>query len=108
MAKEAWSALVEAPLANGPGLQDEVLPWEGSIRDIVANFHGSTPLGRELGDVFYNQPGRLNYVARKLELAPDIVTGCLRSNPSTFIHKGMQYSLHKRGLDLVWGLWKSW
>ncbi len=58
--RRLWKGLLEDPA--------ERLPWEAPLIDIARNHHGNSDITASLGDVYYFQPGRHGYIARKLEI----------------------------------------
>lgn len=58
--RRLWKRLLEDPA--------ERLPWEAPLIDIARNHHGNSDITASLGDVYYFQPGRHGYIARKIEI----------------------------------------
>ncbi len=77
--RQLWRRLLENPA--------ERLPWEAPLIDIARNHHGSRDITVSLGDVYYFQPGRHGYIARKLEIDRSAGTDQTEVRPALF-HQG--------------------
>lgn len=93
-----WGDLLESA--------DEQLPWQAPLVNIARNYHGSGDITASLGDLFYFQPGRHGYIARKMALSPDPETNRIAARPASFVQDGDHYVPRQEVLDRCWTLGK--
>ncbi|AEG49856.1 hypothetical protein Sphch_2195 [Sphingobium chlorophenolicum L-1] len=91
---ELWSGLLEDSA--------EQMPWEAPLIDIARNYHGSGDITASLGDLFYFQPGRHGYIARKMALSRDGREGQVSARPAHFVQGTGQYRPGQALLDKCW------
>lgn len=82
--RRLWKRLLEDPA--------ERLPWEAPLIDIARNHHGSSDITASLGDVYYFQPGRHGYIARKLEIDRSRGGGRMEVRPAQFRQGGSRFT----------------
>ena len=93
---ELWCGLLENP--------EEQLPWEAPLVDIARNYHGSGDITASLGDLFYFQPGRHGYIARKMALSRGEAEDHVTMHPSRFVQRGQHYAPGPALLDRCWSI----
>jgi hypothetical protein len=89
-----WRDLMENP--------EEQMPWEAPLIDMARNYHGSGDITASLGDLFYFQPGRHGYIARKMALSRDEGADRVMVRPSSFVQGRGRHRLHQAVLDQCW------
>ncbi|KKW93658.1 2OG-Fe(II) oxygenase family protein [Sphingobium chungbukense] len=93
---ELWHGLFEQSA--------EQMPWEASLVDIARNYHGSGDITASLGDLFYFQPGRHGYIARKMALSRDGGTDHVTARPAYFVQGNRRYATQQAVLDQCWAV----
>ncbi|WP_150292010.1 2OG-Fe(II) oxygenase family protein [Sphingobium estronivorans] len=93
---ELWRELLENPA--------EQMPWEAPLVDIARNYYGSGDITASLGDLFYFQPGRHGYIARKMALSHDRDADHVTARPAYFVQGGQHYSTGQAILDQCWSI----
>lgn len=91
-----WRGLLEDPA--------EQMPWEAPLVDMARNYHGSGDITASLGDLFYFQPGRHGYIARKMALSRDTREGRVTMRPAHFVQGAGHYAPRQALLDQCWAL----
>lgn len=89
-----WRDLLENP--------EERMPWESPLVDIARNYHGDRDITKSLGDLFYFQPGRHGYIARKMALTCTDGERGVAVQPPSFVQGRQQYSPTQPVLDRCW------
>ena len=80
---------------------EEQLPWQASLVNIARNYHGSADITASLGDLFYFQPGRHGYIARKMALSQEQETGRVAARPASFVQDESHYAPSQAVLDAL-------
>ncbi|WP_313804119.1 2OG-Fe(II) oxygenase family protein [Sphingobium sp.] len=93
---ELWRGLLEDSA--------EQMPWEAPLIDIARNYHGSGDITASLGDLFYFQPGRHGYIARKMALSRGKGKGHVVARPAYFVQGGGHYVPRQALLDQCWAI----
>jgi hypothetical protein len=93
---ELWHGLLEDSA--------EQMPWEAPLIDIARNYHGSGDITSSLGDLFYFQPGRHGYIARKMALSRSDGEGHVTVQPAYFVQGNQQYTPRQALLDQCWAI----
>lgn len=93
---ELWRGLLEDSA--------EQMPWEAPLIDIARNYHGSGDITASLGDLFYFQPGRHGYIARKMALSRDEREGHIAVCPAYFVQGSRHYTPRQAVLDQCWAI----
>lgn len=86
--------------------EDEQLPWQAPLINIARNYHGSGDITTSLGDLFYFQPGKHGYIARKMALTQTEGTGKVSARPASFYQDESCYIPAQTVLDQCWSLGK--
>lgn len=81
---------------------EEQLPWQAPLVNIARNYHGSADITASLGDLFYFQPGRHGYIARKMALSREQEAGRVASRPASFVQDEGHYVPGQAILDQCW------
>lgn len=84
--------------------EEEQLPWQAPLVDMARNYHGCGDITASLGDLFYFQPGRHGYIARKMALAQQEEAGRVAAKPSSFFQSGSSYAPSQEVIDQCWSL----
>ncbi|EPR19038.1 hypothetical protein M527_10795 [Sphingobium indicum IP26] len=82
----------------------EQMPWEAPLVDMARNYHGSGDITASLGDLFYFQPGRHGYIARKMTLSHDEGEDHATMNPPYFVQGAQHYAPRQALLDQCWAV----
>ncbi|MCB4859922.1 2OG-Fe(II) oxygenase family protein [Sphingobium sp. PNB] len=93
---ELWRGLLED--------RAEQMPWEAPLVDIARNYHGSGDITASLGDLFYFQPGRHGYIARKMALSREAGKDHATVRPAYFVQGGEHYAPGQALLDRCWAI----
>jgi hypothetical protein len=94
--KDLWTGLLENP--------SEQLPWQAPLLDIARNFYGNGDITSGLGDLFYFQPQKHGYFARKIAIEAEKKEGKIVAKPRTFSQGSEVYSPSESILDQCWTL----
>jgi hypothetical protein len=82
----------------------EQMPWEAPLVDIARNYHGSGDITASLGDLFYFQPGRHGYIARKMALRRVEDEDHVIARPGWFAQGTQRYTPDPALLDQCWSI----
>lgn len=93
---ELWHGLLEDSA--------EQMPWEAPLVDIARNYHGSGDITASLGDLFYFQPGRHGYIARKMALSRGESEDHVTVRPAYFVQGSRQHRPSQAVLDQCWAI----
>lgn len=91
-----WRDLLEDP--------GEQMPWEAPLIDIARNYHGCGDITASLGDLFYFQPGRHGYIARKMALSQADGDAPVAVRPSSFVQGRESYTPRQAVLEQCWSI----
>lgn len=96
LVSEIWRELLEN--------EQEQMPWQAPLVNIARNYHGCGDITASLGDLFYFQPGRHSYIARKIALSREEEAGAVAASPPSFVQDSGCYKPSQAILHRCWSL----